>query len=128
MDTTKGIALASSCFAPVWDYTLGRAEIEGPIKPIIQVPTMAGTGSEMNGSAVLIYLELHIKQPLGGIEPQSLALAIESSILICSTWFSATVPNNGLNLLSAIIGLRSGSPNEEINTMASGDSSKRLII
>jgi hypothetical protein len=102
MDTTKGIALASSGSAPVWDYMLGRAKIEGPIKPIIQVPTMAGTGSEMNGSAVLTYWESHIKQPLGGIP------ALLARIAIIDPTLTLTVPMKqikagGVDILSHLI-------------------------
>jgi len=61
MDTTKGIAVTSAGNASVWDYTLHRASPQSPIRPIIQVPTIAGTGSEMNPSAVLTHWESHIK-------------------------------------------------------------------
>ena len=57
MDAAKGIALASSGTAPIWDYWLNRAEVKGVVPPIIQVPTMAGTGSEINPGAVLTHWE-----------------------------------------------------------------------
>jgi hypothetical protein len=76
MDTTKGIALGSSGKVPIWDYMMNRAKVEGPILPIIQVPTIAGTGSELNGSAVLTHWESHIKMPLGGIPALHAKVAI----------------------------------------------------
>jgi alcohol dehydrogenase YqhD (iron-dependent ADH family) len=102
MDTTKGIALGSSGTSPIWDYTIGLAKVEGPIKPIIQVPTMAGTGSEMNGSAVLTHWESHIKQPLGGIP------ALLAKIAIVDPALTLTVPMKqikagGVDILSHLI-------------------------
>lgn len=66
MDTAKGIALASSGTESVWSYILGgTAEVKGPVPPLIQVPTMAGTGSEINAGAVITNWETHIKTGIG---------------------------------------------------------------
>ncbi|UCB42670.1 MAG: iron-containing alcohol dehydrogenase [Dehalococcoidales bacterium] len=66
MDTAKGIALASSGTESVWSYILGgTAEVKGPVPPLIQVPTMAGTGSEINAGAVITNWETHVKTGIG---------------------------------------------------------------
>ena len=102
MDTTKGIALASSGKASVWDYVVNKAKVEGPILPIIQVPTIAGTGSEMNGIAVLTHWESHIKASLGGIP------ALQAKIAIVDPALTLTVPMKqikagGVDILSHLI-------------------------
>jgi hypothetical protein len=102
MDTTKGIALTSSGTASVWDYVLHRTNIHGPICPIIQVPTMAGTGSEMNPSAVLTHWETHIKMPLGGFPD------LQAKVAIVDPALTVTVPirqvkAGGVDILSHLI-------------------------
>ena len=102
MDTTKGIALTSSGTASVWDYMMNRANVEGPVMPIIQVPTIAGTGSEMNPSAVLTHWQSHIKMPLGGIP------ALQAKVAIVDPELTLTVPMNqvkagGVDILSHLI-------------------------
>jgi alcohol dehydrogenase YqhD (iron-dependent ADH family) len=102
MDTAKGIALASSGTAPVWDYVINQAKAEGLIVPIIQVPTIAGTGSEMNGSAVLTHWESHIKTSLGGIP------ALQARVAIVDPLITLTVPPKqvkagGVDILSHLI-------------------------
>ena len=64
MDSAKGIAAAYNGTVPVWDYVEGKAQIIRPLLPIIQVPTMAGTGSEINAGSVITNWETHIKSPL----------------------------------------------------------------
>jgi hypothetical protein len=71
MDAAKGIAVASSGTAPIWDYMVKRAEVKGVVPPIILIPTMAGTGSEINVSAVITNWDTHIKSGLR--ESRSLA-------------------------------------------------------
>jgi alcohol dehydrogenase YqhD (iron-dependent ADH family) len=66
MDTAKGIALASSGTGSVWDYISGgTGEVKGPVPPLIQVPTMAGTGSEVNAGGVITNWETHVKTGIG---------------------------------------------------------------
>ena len=71
MDAAKGVAVASTGTAPIWDYMAKKAEVKGVVPPIIQIPTMAGTGSEINFSAVITNWETHIKAGLR--ESRSLA-------------------------------------------------------
>ncbi len=62
MDAAKGIALASTGEAPIWDYMMERVEVSGPVPNLIQVPTLAGTGSELNPIAVFTNWENHEKR------------------------------------------------------------------
>lgn len=62
MDAAKGIALASSGTAPVWDYVTGKVKVSGKVPAIIQVPTLAGTGSELNQIAVFTEWQSHEKR------------------------------------------------------------------
>jgi alcohol dehydrogenase YqhD (iron-dependent ADH family) len=71
MDAAKGIAVAGSGTASIWDYILKKTEVNGVVPPIIQIPTMAGTGSETNSSAVITNWETHHKS--GIRESRSLA-------------------------------------------------------
>ena len=61
MDTAKGIALASTGSESIWHYVDSRVQVTGPVPSIIQVPTMAGTGSEVNAGAVITNWETHQK-------------------------------------------------------------------
>jgi len=65
MDAAKGIALASSGTESIWNYVGARVEVKGPVRPLIQVPTMAGTGSEANAGAVITNWETHEKVGIG---------------------------------------------------------------
>jgi alcohol dehydrogenase class IV len=66
MDAAKGIALASSGTESVWNYmTGGTDEVKGSVPPLIQVPTMAGTGSEINAGMVITNWDTHVKTGMG---------------------------------------------------------------
>ena len=62
IDAAKGIALASAGEAPIWDYMLDKARVSGPVPALIQVPTLAGTGSELNPIAVFTNWDNHEKR------------------------------------------------------------------
>jgi alcohol dehydrogenase len=62
MDAAKGIALASSGEASIWDYVTGKARAGSSVPALIQVPTLAGTGSELNPIAVFTDWESHEKR------------------------------------------------------------------
>lgn len=62
MDAAKGIALASTGDASIWDYVTNTVQVTGPVPPLIQVPTLAGTGSELNQIAVFTDWDSHEKR------------------------------------------------------------------
>ena len=102
MDTAKGIAVTSAGSSSVWDYIMHCAAPQSPIRPIMQVPTIAGTGSEMNPSAVLTHWESHIKMSLGGFP------ALQARVAIVDPALTLTVPirqvkAGGVDILSHLI-------------------------
>lgn len=68
MDVAKAAAVAATNAGPIWEYTIEfRGEqrtVEVPPLPILAVPTTAGTGSEINGIAVLSNDETRQKGPM----------------------------------------------------------------
>ena len=52
LDSAKTIAVGALCDHDVWDYFIGKATIKKAL-PIFDVMTLAATGSEMNGFAVI---------------------------------------------------------------------------
>ena len=65
IDTAKAMNLFSTYPADLYDYInkpIGRGKlVPGPLKPMIAMPTTAGTGSETTAVIVLDLLELHLK-------------------------------------------------------------------
>jgi len=102
MDTTKGIALTYGGNAGVWDIMMNKARVSWPALPIIQVPTISGTGSELNPNAVLTHWDSHIKMPLSGY-PE-----LYARVAIVDPELTLTVPMNqvkagGVDILSHLI-------------------------
>jgi len=67
MDSAKAIAVASTRDEPFWPRALSGIDEGGVIDEtpaIIQVPTLAGTGSEMNNAAVVTNWEAREKRPI----------------------------------------------------------------
>jgi len=64
MDTAKCIGAASTNTKPIWDY-IGSMQIFKGIPSFIQIPTLAGTGSELNGGAVVTNWETREKSGFG---------------------------------------------------------------
>ena len=65
IDSAKAANLLTTYPAPLTDYLnkpIGKGSpVPGPLKPLIAIPTTAGTGSETTAVAVLDLLSLHVK-------------------------------------------------------------------
>jgi len=84
MDTAKAANLYSTHPADFFEYVnapIGKGRpVPGPLKPLIAIPTTAGTGSETTGTAIFDWLEKkvktgiahrHLKPLLGIIDPEN---------------------------------------------------------
>lgn len=85
MDAAKGIALASSGVETIWRYVSARVRPTGPVPSLIQIPTLAGTGSELNQVAVITNWETHEKNLV--VNP-----ALWAKVAIVDPELTVTVP------------------------------------
>ncbi|WP_010663612.1 iron-containing alcohol dehydrogenase [Marinilabilia salmonicolor] len=64
IDASKAIAAAVSYDGDAWDFPMQKARVENPL-PLGTVLTLAATGSEMNGNAVITNEETQEKRGMG---------------------------------------------------------------
>lgn len=96
MDTAKAANLYATYPADLLEYVnapIGKGKpVPGPLKPLIAIPTTAGTGSETTGVAIFDLLEMHVKTgiahralrpTLGIIDPDN-TRALPPMVAACS--------------------------------------------
>lgn len=64
IDASKAIAAAVNYEGDAWDFSMQKARVENPL-PLGTVLTLAATGSEMNGNAVITNEETQEKRGMG---------------------------------------------------------------
>jgi hydroxyacid-oxoacid transhydrogenase len=96
MDTAKAANLYATYPADFMTYVnppIGRgAPVPGPLKPLVAVPTTAGTGSETTGVAIFDFLEMKAKtgiahralRPLKGIVDPNNTRSLPKMIAACT--------------------------------------------
>ncbi len=102
IDTAKAVNLYTSCPADFLDYVnppIGKGlPVPGPLKPLMAIPTTAGTGSETTGVAIFDLESLHaktgiahrrLKPTLGYLDPEN-----------TRTLPAAVAASSGLDILS----------------------------
>lgn len=102
IDTAKAVNLYTTYPADLLDYVnapIGKGKpVPGPLKPLIAVPTTAGTGSETTGVTIFDLVEIHaktgiahryLKPTLGIIDPENTRMLP-----------SAVAASTGLDVLS----------------------------
>jgi hydroxyacid-oxoacid transhydrogenase len=102
IDTAKAVNLYTSCPADFLDYVnppIGKGlSVPRPLKPLMAIPTTAGTGSETTGVAIFDLETLHaktgiahrrLKPTLGYLDPEN-----------TRTMPSAVAASSGLDILS----------------------------
>ncbi len=96
MDTAKAANLYATYPADLMDYVnapIGKAKpVPGPLKPLVAIPTTAGTGSETTGTAVFDLIEMKaktgishplLKPTLGIVDPDNIK-TVSPDIAACT--------------------------------------------
>lgn len=105
MDTAKAANLYSCYPADFMDYVnppIGRGQpIPGPLKPLIAIPTTAGTGSETTGVAIFDFAQMHVKTGIAHrrLKPTLGLIDLENT----RTLPAAVAASSGLDVLSHAI-------------------------
>ncbi len=111
MDTAKAANLYATYPADFLTYVnppIGKGEpVPGPVKPLIAVPTTAGTGSETTGVAIFDFIEMHAKtgiahralRPVMGIIDPHNTRTLPKMVAACS---ALDVLSHALESLTAI--------------------------
>jgi hypothetical protein len=99
MDSAKAIGLASTGTRSIWTYMGSRDPVDNPPPVFIQIPTMAGTGSEMNVGAVITDWENTHEKTACGVP------ALMAKVVIVDPEITLTVPKRqtlagGLDILT----------------------------
>ena len=96
IDTTKAANLYSTYPADFLDYVnapIGKGlPVPGPLKPMVAIPTTAGTGSETTGTAIFDLSEMHVKtgiahralRPHKGIVDPNNTRTMPKMVIACS--------------------------------------------
>ena len=96
MDTAKAADLYSTHPADFMTYVnppIGKGTpVPGPLKPLVAVPTTAGTGSETTGVAIFDYVEMHAKtgiahralRPVKGIVDPNNTRSLPKMVAACT--------------------------------------------
>src|SRR3954469_6337401 len=105
IDTAKAVNLYTSCPAEFLDYVnppIGKGlPVPGPLKPLMAIPTTAGTGSETTGVAIFDLKRMHaktgianrrLKPTLGYLDPDN-----------TRTMPPEVAASSGLDILSHVI-------------------------
>jgi hydroxyacid-oxoacid transhydrogenase len=98
MDTAKVANLYATYPADFLAYVNppigGGKPVPGPLRPLIAIPTTAGTGSETTGVAIFDYLEMHAKtgiahaalRPVLGIVDPNNTVSLPRMVTACTGW------------------------------------------
>ncbi|HZS94369.1 MAG TPA: iron-containing alcohol dehydrogenase [Chloroflexota bacterium] len=104
LDAAKAIAVAAADAMPIWEHVAYGRPRPAPITaalPVIQVPIVASTGSEVNDQAVLFNAEQRVKAPIRSPHMQARSAIIDPTLTF-------TVPPRftavgGMNIVSQML-------------------------
>lgn len=82
MDAAKGIALAAADNHPVWHYITTNDNPAGKVPPLLMVPTVAASGSEVNSGTVITNWTSHQKRVLSCPSLQPRAAVIDPELTL----------------------------------------------